>query len=227
MTLFVGSTSLETIQEHQSIQNNNDESNDLLTPTELLFYLSMTFDGNDYFKYIKWLTDKINNPHTLKTCLIHYGGCNDLLRNFTYTLLSNKPNMISNEYILYKQPSLIAQPFDYKIIKSMKLESNYIKNTMLVYQLGSIIQRQMYEKPEIVDNKIDYEYNVDNIKEYKNLIDTFNNIYSTSIGHNPFVLIKRNIVKFETKTLNKIANTLYNTEIMNEVYNIISKLNFK
>jgi len=207
-----------------SIQNNNDESNDLLSPAELLFYLSMTFDGNDYLKYIKWLSDKINNPHTLKTCLIHHGGCNDLLRNFTYALLSYKPNMISKEYISYKQPSLIAQPFDYKIIKSMKLESNYIKNTMLVYQLDSIIQRQIYEKPEIIDNKIDYEYHVDNIKEYKNLIDTFNDIYSTSIGHNPFVLIKRNIVEFEIKTLNKIANTLYNTEIMNEIYDIISKL---
>jgi hypothetical protein len=228
-------TKIETSKELKSdsqIENpkelNEESTNKYLNPAELLFYLSFTFEHDDYYKYIKWLSDKINNQYTIKECLIHNENHDSVFSNFTTKLLSNK-NMVS-DYHEYKQSFMYDELF-----KSVKIYNSYLTkskllNTMLVYQHDKLIYREIYQKEKIINNIIDYEYHINNIEKYTEMVKLINNlneIYSPLIRHKPFTIINRKYVKFNSALINKINNTLNNEKIMNEVYDIIKNIKLK
>ena len=197
-----------------------------LSPAELLFYLSTTFEHDDYYKYIKWLSNKINNPYTIKECLIHNGNKHDyIFDDFTTKLLINK-NMV-DDYHEYKQSFTYDESF-----KSIKIYNSYLTasrllNTILVYQHDKLIYREIYQPSKSIYNAIDYEYHICKIEKctkIMKLINNLNEIYSLSIHHNPFTIINRKYVEFDDELTDKIYNTLNNEKIMNEVYDVIKNI---
>ena len=183
----------------QTLKNDNDKDKKYLTPTGLLYYLSMTFENGDYHKYIQWLHDKINYEYSLKQCLIHYNSESTIFSDFTTQLFKNK-NMIG-EFRQYNQ-KMCSEGFYHKIVINKSLYTSDLYNILLVYQLDKIPIREMYKDFEVKDNIIDYECNCkinidfDELDKYIKHIKVFNR-------HNPLMIIKHKNVKFD-KELNDL-----------------------
>ena len=222
-----------------SPQQLNDKENDekCLTAAELMFYLSMTFEGNGYYEYIRWLSNTINQPLSIHECLIHVepskpfmkieGITNNVFKHFTTKLFESKDKSLIDNFHKYEQPLKGYSPEMSKILKASDLEQRYIINVILVYQLDKLLYRKIYEDSKFIDNITDYEFHTAEFKTYEELINQMNEIYWPSFNHNPFTIIERKNVIFETGIINKINATLNNKKIMNEVYDIIGKLNYK
>lgn len=221
---------------HPPQLNDKENSEEYLTAAELMFYLSMTFEGNGYYDYIRWLSNKINQPRSIHECLIHVepsksfkieGITDNVFKDFTTKLFESKDKSLISDFHKYEQPSKGYQPEMTKILKASDLEQRYIINAILVYQLDKLFYRKIYEDSKMIDNITDYEFYTAEFETYKGLINQMNEIYWPSFNHDPFVIIERKNVIFETGIINKINATLSNKKIMNEVYDVIGKLNYK
>ena len=187
-------------------------SSELLTSTEIMFYLSESFKTQlEFKKYIKWLHDKIIKNESIHKTLIHIydENENNLFINFTEQLFKSK-QMVS-EYSNYEQGIKCNDTFNHKVlIANQDLTSDIIKDISHVYTLKEIYSREIYKEKELKKNVVDYEFHVS--KQPKGELNK------------KFIIINR-ISKIHSDTIEqKIINTLNDEKVMNELYEIIKNI---